>query len=364
MKTLFDQTELAGMILKNRFFRSATYDGLADERGHLTQELFQVYEKLARGGVGAIVTGFTGVTDLENLIPRQMAIYDDSFIDEYKQLTAMTHQYDTRIILQIACIGSQSSPKADGKALWGPSDVQDLATKSMPKEMTALEIRLVQTAFADAALRAKQAGFDGVQLHAAHGYLLSKFLTPYYNRRTDEYGGAIENRARMLLETYHAVREKVGPEYPILVKINCEDFLSEGMTFAESKAVCKKLAEAGISALEISGGSGSSGRKAGPIRKISPDQEPYFKAQAAEIAREVQTPVILVGGNRDFQMMTETLNQTSIEYLALARPLIFESNLINRWAGGNLEHCGCTSCGRCFHRTGTSCVLHRRNKDD
>lgn len=364
MKSLFDQTEFAGMKLKNRFIRSATYDGLADERGHMTEELFKVYENLAKGGVGTIITGLTFVTDLDKSNPRQMGIYDDSFIDEYHKLTELSHSYDANIILQIVCVGSQTSPKESGKVIWGPSSIEDLGYKTTPEEMTTQEILLVQTAFADAALRAKKAGFDGVQIHAAHGYLLSKFLTPYYNRRTDGYGGSIENRARMVLETYQAIREKVGPEYPILIKINSEDYMSQGMTFEECKYVCKKLVELGINAIEISGGSFSSRPNEGPVRMITPEMESYFKLYAAEIAQEIHVPVILVGGNRDFELMTGILNQTSIEYFALCRPLICESDLINRWQSGDLKHAKCVSCCKCFHPNGTSCIFNRQKNSD
>lgn len=360
MKSLFDQTQFAGMKLKNRFIRSATYDGAADEQGHLTEELFQTYENLAKGGVGTIVTGLALVSDLEEPIPRQMGIYSDTFIDEYKKMTEMSHSYNTKIILQIACLGSQTSPSTSGKFMWGPSAIEDLGYKTTPQEMTKQDILLVQAAFAEAALRARKAGFDGVQMHVAHGYLLSKFLTPYYNRRSDNYGGSIENRARMVLETYQAIRDKVGPEYPVLIKINCEDFMNQGMSFTECKYVCKKLAELGVNALEISGGSQSSRPDQGVVRVITPEQESYFKPYAAELAQEIEIPVILVGGNRNFEGMTEILNQTSIEYFALSRPLICESDLINRWQIGDLKHAKCVSCNKCFRRGGTSCIFNRQ----
>lgn len=360
MKSLFDQTRLAGMNLKNRFIRSATHDGLADKQGHLTPELFQVYENLAKGGVGAIITGLTSVSEREEQISGQMGIYNDGFIDEYKKMTEMIHSYDTKIILQLACLGSQTSPGVNGKIMWGPSAIEDIGYKTTPQEMTAEDILLVQTAFADAAFRAKQAGFDGVQLHAAHGYLLSKFLTPYYNRRSDDYGGGIEKRARMILETYQAIRAKVGPEYPVLIKINSEDFMDQGMTFAECKYVCNRLAGLGIAAIEISGGSQSSRPGQGVVRVITPQQESYFRAYAAEIAQEISVPVIVVGGNRNFEALTELLHQTSIEYIALCRPLICESDLINRWQSGDLKPAKCISCNKCFRRDGTSCVFNRR----
>ncbi len=359
MKNLFDRTRLAGMELKNRFIRSATYDGWADERGHMTEKLFQVYENLAKGGVGTVITGLTYVSDLEEPLPRQMGIYDDSFVDEYKKLTEMSHRYDTRIILQIAWLGSQTSPSKSGKVMWGPSAIEDVGYKTIPQAMTSHDIALVQKAFGEAALRAKKAGFDGIEMHVAHGYLLSKFLTPYYNRRSDGYGGSIENRAKMVLETYQAIREKVGPEYPVLVKINSEDFMDHGMTFAESKYVCKKLAESGIDAVEVSGGSQSSRPGENVVRMIGPDQESYFRLYAAELARELSVPVILVGGNRQIAPLTDIINQTPIEYISLCRPLIREGGLINRWQGGDLGPAKCISCNECFAPGGTTCIFNR-----
>lgn len=365
MKTLFDQTEYGGLKLKNRFMRSATFDGRADERGHLTKELFEVYENLAKGGVGTIITGLAYVTNLEQPYPGQLGIYDDSFIEEYSKFTAMCHKYDANIIVQLACLGSQTYLKeGGGKTMWGASAVEDRGYKGTPRALTVEEIHHVQQAFADAALRAKRAGFDGVQLHAAHGYLLSKFLTPYYNRRTDHYGGGIENRAKMLLETYQAVREKVGPAYPVLVKINSEDYMADGMTFRECKYVCKKIAAlGGVSMLEISGGSLSSRPNEGYARQITQEQESYFKAQAAEIAKENDVPVILVGGNRNFAALTDILNNTHIAYVAFCRPLICESQLINRWQAGDLRPAKCISCGKCFHPNGTSCIFNRPKTD-
>ena len=358
MKSLFDETQLSGIKLKNRFVRSATYDGFADERGHMTEELFHVYVNLAKGGVGTIITGMAYISDLEGPLTGQMGIYDNSFIEEFKKLTDMVHRYDAKIVLQIACLGSQSS-KADGTIVWGPSAVEDLFYKTAPKEMTVKDILFVQKAFAESSLRAKKAGFDGVQLHMAHGYLLSKFLTPYYNRRNDQYGGGIENRARMSFDTYEAIRDKVGSDYPVLIKINSEDFMDHGMDFTECKYVCRKLDQLGVSAIEISGGSPSSRSNEGAARTVSVEQESYFKTYAAEIAKDVTIPVILVGGNRNFNRLVEIINQTSIEYVSLCRPLICESSLISRWQDGDLEPSKCISCNKCFRRGGTRCVFNK-----
>ena len=364
MKSLFDSTDFSGLHLNNRFFRAATRDGFADEQGHMTEELMHIYENLAKGGVGTIITGHAFVTDVEqSKQPGQMGIYNDSFIDEYKGFVKTVHDHGVKIILQFSCIGAQTFSDAENLLTWGPSAVQDLATKVTPKEMTREEIQFLQLAFADAALRAKRAGFDGVEIHAAHGYVLNKFLSPYYNKREDEYGGVFENRARMLRKTYEAIRWKVGSQYPVLVKINCSDFMDDGLSFEDSKQVCKMLDKLGINGIEVSGGTLSSPKNSGPIRTDIEGKDPYFCQYAIEIAEEVSAPVILVGGNRDFDKMTELLNNSKIEYFSLCRPLIHEPDLIKRWKAGDLSAPKCISCNKCLGLKQTTCIFNRKKSN-
>lgn len=348
MKTLFDKTSIGNIPLKNRLIRSATGETLAKE-GHMSPDLFKVYEDLAKGGVGTIITSFAYVVEAEKPFPGMLGIYDDSFIEEYKRLTELVHGYEANVILQLVYCGSYRMEELGGQEIWGPSAVENLQTHIQPKEMTTEDIVSLQKAFANAAARAKQAGFDGVQLHAAHGFLLNQFLSPYYNRRTDEYGGPIETRARMVLETYSAVREKVGTEYPVLIKVNNSDAMEQGMTFEDCKYVCRKLTEAGIDAIEISGA----------WHHFTGRQNSYFKDDAAEIATENNVPVILVGGNRDYHSLTEILNQTAIKYLSFSRPFIAEPDLANRWKNGDASKATCTSCNGCATLHGLKCVLHR-----
>jgi 2,4-dienoyl-CoA reductase-like NADH-dependent reductase (Old Yellow Enzyme family) len=178
--------------------------------------------------------------------------------------------------------------------------------------MTPDEINALEDMFAAAALRAKAAGFDAVELHAAHGYFLSQSLSPYYNRRTDKYGGSAENRARLLTETYVKVREAVGGEYPVLVKINCSDFAEGEATFAECECACRELDGLGIDGIEISGGD-----RVWATGNRTPS---LYADYAARIADEVRAPVILVGNNRDPEAMERILNETNIAFLSMARP--------------------------------------------
>ena len=357
MEALFDQTQLSGMKMKNRFVRSATHDGRADEMGHVTPELISHYEELAKGGVGTIITGLASVTDIEKIVPRQMGIYNDSFIPEYKSLTDIVHQHNANIIVQLVCNGAQNTSKAEG-VLWAPSVFENEPSVARAKEMTKVDIALMKDAFVAAAVRSKKAGFDGVQLHVAHGYLLSRFLTPYYNRRTDEYGGSLANRARVILEISQNIREAVGEDYPVLVKINSEDFMDEqGFTFEECKVLCKSLQDVGISAIEVSGGSRLSRPKEGAIRPVKQDTESYFKQYAIELAEELDIPIISVGGHRNFDKLSEIVSQTKTEYISLSRPFVREKELINRWESGDKAPAKCISCSKCLHLV-TRCIFN------
>jgi len=336
MKSLFETTEISGMELKNRFICSAIWEGLADEKGHVTSELIDHYHRLAEGGVGTIITGFSNIMDYDKPTHNMNGIYNDVFIDEYRELIENVHEHNVNIIMQIVHGGTK----------WGPSAVKHKSTGTVPKEMTRDDVKTVIQAFGDAALRVQKAGFDGVQIHAAHGFLLSMFLNPYYNTRTDEYGGSIENRARIIFETYEAVRKSVGPDYPVFIKVNSKDFMDNGLTFEDSLYVCKELSDKGIDMIEVSGGSYSSREGEGPMRNTE-NNESYFKDYAAKIAHEVDVPVALVGGNRRIEKMTEILNTTKIDYFSMARPFIHEPGLINRWMEHDLDSTECVSCHAC-----------------
>lgn len=363
MKDLFDETKLGNLTLRNRFFRGSVWECLATRRGGMTDQLFAVYEELARGGVGTILTGYAYIIRDEQPNPNMMGIYDDSLIEEYRPLTEMVHSHDTNIIMQIVYGGSQTSMPAAKKTIWGPSAVKNLVTGVTPKEMTINDIGGLKAAFGDAAARAKAAGFDGIEIHGAHGYLLSQFLCPYYNRRADAYGGAISNRAKLIFEVYQTIRDRVGKNYPVLIKLNCQDFIEKGFTPDESLYVCKELALRGIDGIEISGGTESSpevlANDLAAARK-SPakgrEGESYFAAFAAKAASEINVPIILIGGNRHFDVMNSLLNETDIAYFSLARPLIAEPDLIRRWRKGVFDAPKCTSCNACQKTKGKKCA--------
>jgi len=360
MRKLFEKTQIKNLKLKNRLVRSATWENMADEKGHMTDDLFRVYEGLARGGVGMIITGYAFVLREEQPNPKMMGIYADDFIDEYRRLTDMVHSHDSKIVMQIAYGGSFAGYPPEGRVIWSPSGVADLATAIVPTPMSKEDIRRLVTAFGDAACRVKASGFDGVQIHGAHSYLLSQFMNPYYNRRTDEYGGNIENRARIILEVYEEIRQRVGDDYPVLIKINSEDFIEGGATQDDSLTLSKMLDERGIDAIEISGGGAGSGDRIPPRRKIdSREKEGYHAACAAKIAGQIKAPILVVGGLRSLEVIEELLGKTSVALFSLSRPLLAEPDLPNRWQSGDRAKSKCVSCNGCLKMPpgGNRCVL-------
>ena len=351
MKSLFDNATMGKLSLKNRFVRSATYERRAKDDGHLNDEIYNIYESLAKGGVGLIIGSYAYVTKDEQPSPKMLGIYDDSFIEDYKILGKIVHKYDCKYIQQIVYGGSLSSFEVGNREILGPSAVENKITKVTPKEMTIEDIELLKKAFSEAALRVKKSGLDGVQIHGAHGYLLSQFLSPYYNRRTDEYGGNVENRGRIILEVYDEIRRVVGSEFTVTIKINCSDFDDEGATFEECKYVCYELDKRGIDGIEISG-SGN----------YSSDEISYrdsvFRDYGEIIADNVNCKVMIVCKNNNLNTMEEILNNSKIECFSMSRPLICEPDLINRWESGDRTKPKCLYCGNCMS-VGKTCILHK-----
>ncbi|NFM46416.1 NADH:flavin oxidoreductase [Clostridium botulinum] len=364
MKSLFEKTNIKNLEIKNRFIRSATWDRMSEDDGHLNNEVIKRYEDLAKGGVGLIVTGYAFISKNEQPNPKMFAIYDDSFIEDYKVLVDRVHKYGSKIAIQIVYGGSQSEhPSAGEMNIYGPSAVKNIVSGITPKEATKEDIRDIVRKFGDAALRAKKAGFDAVQIHAAHGYLLSQFLTLYYNRRNDEYGGDIHNRAKIIYETIEEIRKRVGNDYPIMIKINYDDLMEKnpGLTTEESIEVFKKMDELSIDIIEPSAANLSSGEANYPFRTgiNSVEKQSYFKEDVMKIASEVKAKVILMGGNRNINLMNEILNTTEIEYFSLSRPLLAEPDLINKWMDNKDYKQKCVSCNRCWDGLSNCCIFNR-----
>ncbi|MDY6845453.1 MAG: NADH:flavin oxidoreductase [Thermodesulfobacteriota bacterium] len=359
---LFEPYRISNMELKNRFVRSATWDATADSSGAVTASSAALYKKLGQGGVGLIISGYAFVSSLGQAINGQYGVHTDNMIFGLRKMVQAAHEGGAKIALQIvhAGINSHYLPQ---KGITNLAVSNVLHVKNPHREMTDEEIESIISDFASAALRAKEAGFDAVQLHGAHGYLMSQFLSPLFNLRTDRWGGSSENRRRFHLEVVEKVRQKVGNDFPLLIKLGMQDDDEEGLVLNEALEATRLIVERGIDSIEISGGFGGSIR----AREEGDPEQPYFREQAAAVKRMVSVPVILVGGIRSLQVAQNILNSNDADLISMCRPFIREPDLITRWQKGDKNPARCISCNKCFgilmKGEPLECALEKIKKD-
>ena len=368
MTKLFEQSSINGMTLKNRLVRSATWEGMCMADGRPTGRLTKCYRDLAKGGVGLIISGYTFVRPDGKQAPGKMGIHTDEFAPEMKSLTKAVHDEGGKICIQLVHCGGQTDSATAGRQPLAPSSVKVDQFPETPAELTKDEIRDIITAFKEGARRAKAWGFDAVQLHGAHGYLINQFLSPLTNRRTDEYGGGIENRSRFLFEVYRQIREEVGPGYPVLIKLNAADNLTGGLGSDDAIYVAKKLSEEGIDAIEVSAGTPASGEQSPARTKIdTPEKEAYNLEAARRIKKAVSCPVMVVGGFRSYEVVEKALSDYGVDYISMARSFIREPGLALRWKNGDTSPAKCISCNGCFKpgfkEGGIYCVVEAKEKE-
>ncbi len=350
---MFTPIKIGSLEMKNRFVRSATHEYMADENGFVNKRIATLYSQLAENHVACIITGYAYVQPNGKSSERQAGIFDDRFISGYKKLVAAAHSKGSKIVLQVAHGGRQSKPELCGGDPVCPSAVPDPKTGIQPREMLEPEIIEVIDSFSEAVRRGKEAGFDAVELHAAHGYLLSQFLSPHTNRRSDRWGGSEENRFRVLEEILCRSRDKVGSDYPIWVKLNSEDCLEIGLKVEDVVKVAHRLKEAGIAAIEVSGGMMEAGMKTARTRITNEEREAYFLPAALKIKEATSLPVFVVGGFRSASTIQKAINQ-EIEMVSLSRPFIREPDLVKKIQGGK-SRVDCISCNACFNPEGIRC---------
>ncbi|WP_261815605.1 NADH:flavin oxidoreductase [Vibrio gallicus] len=364
MSKVFTQTQIGNLTLKNRFVRSATWENMATEEGHMTDKLYGIYKELAEGGVGLIVTGYANIVPEEKPNAGMMGMYDDSFIEEYQALTDLVHQRDSKIVMQLAYGGTKTTYNLGERVIFAPSNVPEKGTNTQGKAMTLDEIDYIVQAFAKATLRAKQSGFDGVEIHGAHTYLINQFLSPYYNQRTDQYGGSLENRMRFLIEIIEQSRKLVGESFPILVKLTATEFFEGGLTFYETRVICKKMEQIGVDGLIISGN--IHGKAIDMVGQSfdghTLQQEGFFHQYGAVISQDVNIPVITVGGLTDIAAIEQIAESTNIQCFALSRPLLSEPDLVNRWQSGDRSESLCETCSKCRTKRGNFCIVNKERK--
>lgn len=360
---LFQPARVGTLTVPNRFVRSATVDNGGDN-GFVSQNQRRVFLDLANGRVGLIITGMTAVHQSDYIRPSQNQISDDRYIPAYKEITRLVHEKGAKIAIQLAHMGRERGKflQASADPAIGPSFVPDdpYCESTHYREMTEDEIWDIIEAFGAAAGRAKEAGFDAVQIHGAHAFLVAQFLSPYTNRRTDKWGGTLENRLRFHTELYRAIRRNVGNDYPVFIKLGVEDGFQGGLDFSEGMRAAIALADVGFDALEI-----SQGLRGTPFEQTefrtdisNVEREAYFRYWAAEVKKNVTVPVMMVGGIRTPELMAEIIRNKEADFISLCRPFIREPDLIKRWQETGPYRSRCVSCNKCIEEMKKGAFLH------
>lgn len=352
---LFHHGLINQLSLKNRIVRSATWEGMCDTEGQPTERLIDLYRTLASGGIGLLISGYSYVRADGKQLAGKMGMDSDRLLPALQKLTTAVHEKGGKTFCQLVHAGSQAAADA-------PLAPSALPEKPQVRAMTPQDIAEIVSAFALAAARAKNAGFDGVQLHGAHGYLINQFLSPLTNRRQDNYGGSLENRSRFLHEVYQAVRAAVGASYPLTIKLTAADNMADGFVLEDALTVARQLDSWGIDAIEVSSGTAAAGDFSPVRQKIdSLAQEAYNAANARAIKQVVRVPVMTVGGIRSPQLAEDLLVKGDADFVALSRPLIREPDLANRWQANPEHRASCISCNGCFRpglkEGGIRCVV-------
>jgi len=378
---IYEKAKLGPIHVKNRFIRSATHEGLADEHGYPTEKLLKRYKLLAKNEVGCIITGYAGVSqEGKSNYLNMLMINDDTFIEPYRIITEKVHEYGSAIIIQLAHCGRQTRSKVTKQPTVAPSAIKDkIFNEQVPKELTENEINRIIESFVSAIVRANKAGFDGCQLHLAHGYLLAQFLSSYTNRRRDKWGGSTENKFRIIAEIFKRARERVG-NYPVFVKMNAYDGRKNGMRISEAIEIAKMLQGIGCAGIEISCGVYEDGlfsvrgkkipieavlkynftyknypnlvksilKKTAPLFiKSAQPIENYNVEAAASIKKNIDIQVIVVGGIKSKAAIEEIITKDKADFVAMSRPFIAEPNIIMKFKSGMQDRSGCINCNFC-----------------
>jgi 2,4-dienoyl-CoA reductase-like NADH-dependent reductase (Old Yellow Enzyme family) len=354
LKSLFSPEYIGNVKIKNRIVRTATYMAGATEKGYVTDNLVNIYDTLASGGIGLIISGYIAVHPTGSATPRMACYFDKSYSAGQKKLVAAVHEHsEVKFAAQIAHTGSQVyNPNYEPI---GPSPLTNPYTNRTARELNLKEIEEIVQSFINAGIGLYECDYDMIQLHAGHGYILSDFLSPFTNKRSDEYGGSINNRIRIIREIFNGIKDAVGKSFPILIKLNVMDFLGvdKGLQFSEGKLITKEIVDIGFESVEPTSGRTNpkyTNNKTYPSAKInSPDEENFFLPYVKELKPLMNNcKMILMGGIRNPLKAEEFLREKFTDFVSLCRPLIYEPDLPNRWKSGDHLPALCNSCNACL----------------
>jgi NADPH2 dehydrogenase len=320
---LFTIAKIGNILLKNRIIMAPMQQWKGTSEAFATKYHVEHYSARAKGGVGLVIVESTSIAENGRLFQNDIGIFTDDHIQPLKQVVDEVHKYNTPIFIQLCHGGRKSSPENKGKLL-APSAIAFNDEYATPHEMTKQDIQEVINQFAQAARRSVQAGFDGVELHAAHGYLLHQFLSPLSNLRTDEYGGSLENRMRLLREVLQTVRQEVGSQYPVMIRVSASDYHPQGLSAEGVGEALRKLLPQGLDAVHVSSGG---------LLPIQPSEVyPGYQVSYAETIKKcVNVPVIAVGLIHTKELAEEILKENKADFIAIGRPLLENPNLAQEW---------------------------------
>ena len=320
-----------GTTIKNRFFKSAMSEGMGTRDFQPKKNIATLYKRWAEGGTGLIITGNIMVDPKGTAEPGNIVFDKNSNMEILKEWAKQGQQHGAKVMVQLNHPGKQA-PKTVSKQTVAPSAVPlgNGLNKlfSTPRALTTSEVEELVQKFVTSAKVAKEAGFSGVQIHAAHGYLISQFLSPHDNRRTDKYGGSLENRMRFLKEIYLGMREELGKDFNIGIKINSTDFKEDGLTEEDSLKTIIELANLGLDFVEISGGTYERPAMMGATSKST--NQVFFAEYSKKLKQKIEIPVVVTGGIRSINAMNTLLNDNTTDFIGIARPLTIDPNIPNK----------------------------------
>lgn len=331
---LLEENYIGTMKLKNRMIVPAMSTRFVGDDGKATEQFIAYHETRAKGGWALLITENIVIDKGVGAKKELPGLWEDEQIEGYKKLTERIHRADGRICAQIYHAGRNTHSGITGVHNVAPSPICDPSNREIPYELSVEEIKSIEEKFANAALRAKKAGFDAVELHGAHGYLIAQFLSPYSNKRCDMYGGSLENRARFAIEIVRAVREKVGEDYPLIFRISGTEFIPQGMNIEHAKAICMLLKQAGVDAINCSQSSPATAYNTVPSFYVS---NGAFVELASEIKKVVNVPVITVGRINSPHMAEEILESGKADIIAMGRASVADPELPHKVEQGDTE---------------------------
>lgn len=345
LKTLFSPIKIGSLELKNRLVIPPMATTLCEEDGTVTQRFIEYWVRRAKGGWGLLIVEFTAVEPLGKESPCAPGLWEDKFVEGFSRLTEAVHSYGTKIAVQIGHAGRQTLTEIAGLRPVSASPIPCPVDRELPKELSKKEIYEIVEKFGSAAFRAKQAGFDAVEIHGAHGYLIAQFMSPYSNKRTDEFGGSLTNRLRFPIEVIRNIRAKVGPDFPLLFRISADEMVPGGRTIEESKLIGRILQDQGIDCLDISIGVSASGHFIIPPPCVPAG---FLLPLSADIKKSVSIPVIAVGRITDPFLAEMAILEGKADLIAFGRASIADPDLPLKALHGELEGiCPCIGCLEC-----------------